>query len=411
MSCAHLVERNPDCTLDDVRGASQRTSLPLRRLSEHLQGNAGGCSGSAPAQEWRRHMSAADSRDGRTVLTGIVGDTLQSVTRNIPAEEPPELPPNAELRVIGKPVNRVDAVPKVTGKARYTYDVQLPGMLYARIVQQHGAARPHQVDRHVGCGGVSRRQGRAHSRSRPVDRSAARSERGSERALSARSLQRPADRSCRGGEHARGESCRETRAHRIRAHCRTSRASKQRCATMHRSSSPDRRSKPRLRAVAAPLRACRRKAICADPHVAASAAAARRRAARLRTGRSRRHARISHAGADAHADGDARSRRGLARRGADALRLDAVHAQRARRSGGRVQAAEGKDPRDQRVHRRRLRREVRHRQLRRARDSPVAQGARAGAAHARSARGARQRRQSAEQPPARQARREARRHA
>jgi xanthine dehydrogenase YagR molybdenum-binding subunit len=70
----------------------------------------------------------------RTVLTGIVGDTLQPITRNIPPDEPPELPPNAELRVIGKPVNRVDAVPKVTGKARYTYDVQLPGMLYARIV-------------------------------------------------------------------------------------------------------------------------------------------------------------------------------------------------------------------------------------------------------------------------------------
>ena len=70
----------------------------------------------------------------RTVLTGIVGETFQPITRNVPAEEPPELPPNAELRVIGKPVNRVDAVPKVMGKARYTYDVQLPGMLYARIV-------------------------------------------------------------------------------------------------------------------------------------------------------------------------------------------------------------------------------------------------------------------------------------
>jgi xanthine dehydrogenase YagR molybdenum-binding subunit len=70
----------------------------------------------------------------RTVLTGIVGETLQPMTRNVPAEEPPELPPNSELRVIGKSVNRVDAVPKVTGKARYTYDVQLPGMLHARIV-------------------------------------------------------------------------------------------------------------------------------------------------------------------------------------------------------------------------------------------------------------------------------------
>lgn len=79
-------------------------------------------------------MSTSDRRDNRTVLTGIVGDTLQPVTRNVPVEEPPELPPNSELRVIGKRVNRVDAVPKVTGQARYTYDVQLPGMLYARII-------------------------------------------------------------------------------------------------------------------------------------------------------------------------------------------------------------------------------------------------------------------------------------
>jgi xanthine dehydrogenase YagR molybdenum-binding subunit len=79
-------------------------------------------------------MSAADPREGRTILSGIVGDSLQPVTRNVPVDEPPELPPNSKLRVIGKRVNRVDAVPKVTGQARYTFDVQLPGMLYGRIV-------------------------------------------------------------------------------------------------------------------------------------------------------------------------------------------------------------------------------------------------------------------------------------
>ncbi len=79
-------------------------------------------------------MSNSERRDDRTVQTGIVGETLKPITRSVPAEEPPELPSNAELRVIGKRVNRVDAVPKVTGQARYTYDVRLPGMLYARIV-------------------------------------------------------------------------------------------------------------------------------------------------------------------------------------------------------------------------------------------------------------------------------------
>src|SRR6185436_6935370 len=77
-------------------------------------------------QRWRRHMSAPGERHSRTVLTGIVGDTLQPIARDIPIDEPPELPPNSELRVIGKRVNRVDAVPKVTGQARYTFDVRLP---------------------------------------------------------------------------------------------------------------------------------------------------------------------------------------------------------------------------------------------------------------------------------------------
>jgi xanthine dehydrogenase YagR molybdenum-binding subunit len=44
------------------------------------------------------------------------------------------LPENQKLVVIGKSVPRFDALQKVTGQARYTFDVQLPGMLYARRV-------------------------------------------------------------------------------------------------------------------------------------------------------------------------------------------------------------------------------------------------------------------------------------
>ncbi|MBI3112553.1 MAG: xanthine dehydrogenase family protein molybdopterin-binding subunit [Ignavibacteriales bacterium] len=47
----------------------------------------------------------------------------------------------SEFRVMNKPVNRRDAEDKVTGKARYSADIQLPGMLYARILRPpaHGA--------------------------------------------------------------------------------------------------------------------------------------------------------------------------------------------------------------------------------------------------------------------------------
>ena len=44
------------------------------------------------------------------------------------------LPVNKDLNYIGKSAERWDGHAKVTGRARYTADVQLPGMLYARFV-------------------------------------------------------------------------------------------------------------------------------------------------------------------------------------------------------------------------------------------------------------------------------------
>jgi xanthine dehydrogenase YagR molybdenum-binding subunit len=79
-------------------------------------------------------MSGAESFEQRTLSAGIVGDALKQVTRNVPSGEPPPWPANAELSVVGKDVPRMDALDKVTGRARYTFDVQLPGMLYARTL-------------------------------------------------------------------------------------------------------------------------------------------------------------------------------------------------------------------------------------------------------------------------------------
>ncbi len=47
----------------------------------------------------------------------------------------------SEFVVMGKPVNRMDGITKVTGKAQYAGDIRLPGMVYARILRPpaHGA--------------------------------------------------------------------------------------------------------------------------------------------------------------------------------------------------------------------------------------------------------------------------------
>ncbi|HEY8488990.1 xanthine dehydrogenase family protein molybdopterin-binding subunit [Thermaerobacter litoralis] len=45
------------------------------------------------------------------------------------------LPEEGALRYVGRPVPRVDGWEKVTGRARYTHDVRLPGMVYAVVVR------------------------------------------------------------------------------------------------------------------------------------------------------------------------------------------------------------------------------------------------------------------------------------
>ncbi len=55
-------------------------------------------------------------------------------------------PPIAPLTTVGHPAPRIDALERVTGKATYTNDIKLPGMLYARILR---SPRPHARIRRI----------------------------------------------------------------------------------------------------------------------------------------------------------------------------------------------------------------------------------------------------------------------
>ncbi len=56
-------------------------------------------------------------------------------------DQKPALKPISDFTISGKHLLRTDAADKVTGKAKYTGDISLPGMLYARILRPpaHGA--------------------------------------------------------------------------------------------------------------------------------------------------------------------------------------------------------------------------------------------------------------------------------
>jgi xanthine dehydrogenase YagR molybdenum-binding subunit len=72
--------------------------------------------------------------------SGIVGVAMGEIERDMPADEAPPLPPNDRLAVIGKRVPRINGRAKVTGAARFTVDVKLPGMLHARLLR---SPHPH----------------------------------------------------------------------------------------------------------------------------------------------------------------------------------------------------------------------------------------------------------------------------
>ena len=50
------------------------------------------------------------------------------------------------MRTVGQNTPRVDAYERVTGKATYTRDIKLPGMLYARVLR---STVPHAMIRRI----------------------------------------------------------------------------------------------------------------------------------------------------------------------------------------------------------------------------------------------------------------------
>src|SRR5688500_6849363 len=119
--------------------------MPLQEASEKQKKDA---PAAAPEPEKKPVPNAATSNpppakpQKRTDMlpVGIAGVGIEQQEREVGGDDPPPLPPNEKLSSIGKDVPRVDGRAKVTGAAKYTADINLPGMLYGRMVV---ASVPH----------------------------------------------------------------------------------------------------------------------------------------------------------------------------------------------------------------------------------------------------------------------------
>src|SRR5256884_725245 len=91
--------------------------------------------------------SGAGGGEDRQVAVGVLGAAVRQAERKIPEGEPRPWDAETRLSVVGRPTPRIEGPEKVTGRARYCYDVRLPGMLHAAMVRSpHAHARIRNVD-------------------------------------------------------------------------------------------------------------------------------------------------------------------------------------------------------------------------------------------------------------------------
>jgi CO/xanthine dehydrogenase Mo-binding subunit len=114
----------------DVRGGTKGEPKTVQQSREKQAAKAAAPAGQPHDVKLRAGIESA----------AVPADAIAEVTRLVPADEPTQLPPNEELKQIGKRVKRVDGPMKTTGRARYTADVYLPGMLYGAMIS---ATVPH----------------------------------------------------------------------------------------------------------------------------------------------------------------------------------------------------------------------------------------------------------------------------
>src|SRR3954465_14894327 len=158
MSCHALLQENPHPSEDDVRRAVAGNTCRCGTYPKVFEAalaaagtapvQGGPAQGDLPSSVPAEAAAAKNSSElaDRTFQVGLAG-ALSAKERKAPASEPAPWDGSANLRVVGQRVPRIDGAEKVTGRARYAFDVQLPGMLYAAVVRSpHPHAHIKSVD-------------------------------------------------------------------------------------------------------------------------------------------------------------------------------------------------------------------------------------------------------------------------
>ena len=114
---------------------------------------------------------------GHEAYTSEVPDALQELTVEIHELDAEPWGREKTFRYVGHETPRVDGPAKVTGAAKYTQDINRPGLLYAGLLTSpHGHARVSKLDARAAKAlkgemksVKGRRTGRIHRNGRPLE--------------------------------------------------------------------------------------------------------------------------------------------------------------------------------------------------------------------------------------------------
>src|SRR5262249_13807940 len=130
---APAAHAQPDARRSE--GRARRQPLPLRHLRPRVRGGAE--SGQGAERQAARAPERAGSDETRDVVAVKAGPAAAPKSLEVhPA--PGDLPPwdlDSKLRVATGRHARLDGPLKVTGRAKYTFDLSLPGMLWGKMVR------------------------------------------------------------------------------------------------------------------------------------------------------------------------------------------------------------------------------------------------------------------------------------
>ncbi|MCK7490051.1 MAG: 2Fe-2S iron-sulfur cluster-binding protein [Anaerotruncus sp.] len=141
MTTTAFLEKNPSPSRDEITSVALRESLPLRQLRQDL-----------PTPSTPRPRSGRGPEMRGKAYTSYARDEAADQARPAKAaparsvEPRPEAPAPA-FRHIGKKTPRVDGREVVTGRAKYTHDVRLLGLLVGKVLRSpHAAAEVVSID-------------------------------------------------------------------------------------------------------------------------------------------------------------------------------------------------------------------------------------------------------------------------